>query len=198
MKSNSFQQFAGLSGILAGVAGFLYAVAFVVLKDPLLYSLLLALGGIFSAFALVGLYQSLRDTDTGWALAALVFSVIGATGASIHGAYDLSNAINPPDKNLASLADLPSQIDPRGLLTFGFAGIGLFFFAWLMSRNNKFPKMLTYLAYLVAALSVELYLARLIILTPANPLILIPVAITGFIANPAWYIWLGLTLRKGN
>lgn len=198
MKSNSFHSFAGLCAILAGVSGFLYAVAFVALQNPLLYSLFLTLVGIFSAFGLIGLYQSLRDTDAGWALGALIFAALGATGAAIHGAYDLSNAINPPDQNLANLANLPSQIDPRGLLTFGFAGIGLFIFAGLMSRNDQFPKLLTYLAYLVAALSVELYLARLIILAPTNLLILIPVLITGFVANPVWYIWLGLTLRKNN
>jgi len=198
MKSNSFERFAGLCAILAGLSGFLYAVAFVVLKDPLIYSLFLTLTGLFSVVALVGIYQRLRDTDAGYALLALIFGAIGTAGAAIHGAYDLANTINPPDKNLPNLADLPSQIDPRGLLTFGFAGIGLFFFAWLMSRSGKFPKALSYLGYLVAVLSVELYLARTIILAPTNLLILIPVLIAGFIANPVFYIWLGLTLRKSN
>jgi hypothetical protein len=198
MKSNSFQSFAGMCSILAGIAGFLYAIAFVGLQDPLLYSLFLMLCGILSVIAFVGLYEMLRDTDAGFALLALLFGSIGTAGAAIHGAYDLANAINAPDKNLANLANLPSQIDPRGLLTFGFAGMGLFLFAWLMKRSVKFQSALIYLGYLSAFLSVELYLARMVILVPTHPLILIPVLIAGFLVNPAWYIWLGLTLRRSN
>ena len=41
-----------------------------------------------------------------------------------------------------------------------------------------------------------LYLARLIILDPANPILLVPVLVTGFLVNPAWHIWVGLTLRQ--
>jgi hypothetical protein len=37
----------------------------------------------------------------------------------------------------------------------------------------------------------------LIIFNPANPLLLIPVLVTGFGVNPVWHIWLGLTLRRG-
>jgi hypothetical protein len=49
---------------------------------------------------------------------------VAALGAAIHGGYDLANLINLP-ASAAALPDLPSQVDPRGLLTFGVMGLGL-------------------------------------------------------------------------
>jgi hypothetical protein len=112
----------------------------------------------------------------------------------IHGGYDLANAINPPaSPNL----DLPSQIDPRGMLTFGVAGIGLLVFAWLMSRTGTFPRGLAYIGYIAGVLLLWIYLGRLIILQPTNLIIVVPALLAGFIANPAWYIGLGLALMRG-
>jgi hypothetical protein len=101
---------------------------------------------------------------------------------------------NPPDANLLSLANLPNQVDPRGLLTFGVAGVGLFVVAWLMGRGAQFPNGLGYLGYALAVLLVILYLGRLIVLQASSPLILVPAVLAGFLANPIWYIWLGITL----
>ena len=50
----------------------------------------------------------------------------------------------------------------------------------------------------MAALLVIIYLARLIILSPASPLLLGPVLLAGFVVNPLWYIWLGVTLWRGS
>jgi hypothetical protein len=36
----------------------------------------------------------------------------------------------------------------------------------------------------------------LIVLDAASPLVLLPAALTGFVANPAWYVWLGLVLLR--
>ena len=43
---------------------------------------------------------------------------------------------------------------------------------------------------------IVVYLGRLIVLTPSNPLVLLPAAVTGFIVNPLWYLLLGLSLRR--
>ena len=43
MKTRSFDKFGGTMAIFGAIAGFLYAVSFVVLKDPLLYALFLTL-----------------------------------------------------------------------------------------------------------------------------------------------------------
>jgi hypothetical protein len=96
-------------------------------------------------------------------LLGLGLGLAGALGAAVHGGYDLANAINPPLADAASAANLPSQIDPRGLLTFGVAGLALFFFAWLMGQAG-FSRGLSLLGSVLAALRVVTYLAR-----TANP-----------------------------
>jgi hypothetical protein len=192
-------RFGGWCAILAAIGGLLYAFAFVVISrsDPLLggrlSAMFLALNGLLAAGVMATLYERLRATYTTAALWALLLGGAGALGATIHGGYDLANAINPP----ASLnADLPNAVDPRGLLTFGVSGLALLVFAWLMRRDQRSPKGLVYLGFLLAALLVFIYLARLVVLTPASPILLIPVLLAGFVVNPAWYLWLGIVLLR--
>ncbi len=193
MKTKSFDSLAAWSAIFAAVFALLYAISFVVLQSDLLSALFLLLGGLSAAIVMTALYQRLRDTHASYALLAFVLSVGAAAGAMVHGGYDLSNALHPPATiNL----DLPSPIDPRGLLTFGLAGVGLFLVSWLMAHNRTFPKNLAYLGYLSAALMVILYLGRLVILQATSPAILLPAALEGFAVNPLWYLWLGVVLRR--
>jgi len=192
-QSSSFERFASLSAILAGVTGLLYSISFVLLKNDSLIALLLMLGGVFSTAVLVDIYNRLKETDATFALWSLLLSIAGAFGAIIHGGYDLANAINPTGANVA-LANLPSAIDPRGLLTFGVAGLGVFVMAWLMRRSGQFPRTLSYWGYLLSILLVMLYLGRLIILDPKNPIVLMDALLSGFIVNPVWYVWLGVVL----
>ena len=142
---------------------------------------------------LVAVYARLRETDASVALLALLLGVTGAIGAAIHAGYDLSNVLHPP---AAVNLDMPSQIDPRGMLTFGIAGLGLWAMAWLMLRGGQFPRGLGYLGYVTAVLLIVVYLARLIVLDASSPLVLAPAALAGFIANPVWYVWLGLSLWR--
>jgi hypothetical protein len=192
-QSSAFERFAGLSAIVAGITGLLYSISFVILKNDLLIALFLMSGGIFSTAVLVAVYNRLKETDATFALWAFFLSMAGAFGAIIHGGYDLANAINPTATNVA-LVNLPNAIDPRGLLTFGVAGLGLFVIAWLMGRGGQFPRGLSYWGYLLAALLVVLYLGRLIILDPKNPIVLVDALLSGFIVNPVWYVWLGIVL----
>lgn len=205
-QAPSFDQFAGGCTIAAGIINFLYAIAFVIIarSNPhlggLLSALCLLLSGLLVTTTVTVLYQRLRTVDASLALWALPLGLAGALGAAIHGGYDLGNAINPPaigSDLTANLASLPSQIDPRGLTTFGLMGLALFVFTGLMNRHSGFSKGLVYLGYVLAALFIILYLARLIVFNPANPLLLIPVLVTGFALNPIWHLWLGLTLRRG-
>jgi hypothetical protein len=184
----SFERFAGWMAVLAGVSGFLYSVSFIVLRDNLLSALFLLLGGLFSTPALTALYQRLRGTESGFALLGLLLTLSAALGSAIHGGYDLANTLHPP----ASLnTDLPNPIDPRGLLTFGVAGLGLWLLSWLMSQETQFPSGLAYLGFLSAILMIILYLGRLIILQATSIVIVIPALLEGFIINPLWYLWLG-------
>ncbi len=196
-QSSSFERFAGLCAILAGISGLLYSISFVLLKNDLLIALFLMLGGLFSTAALAAVYNRLKETDATFALWALLLSIAGAFGAIIHGGYDLANAINPPAVTVA-LASLPNAVDPRGLLTFGVAGLGVFGIAWLMGRSRHFPRGLSYWGYLLAVLLVVLYLGRLIILDPKNPVVLVDALLSGFIVNPVWYLWLGVVLWRAN
>ena len=189
----SFEKFAGWSAILAGISGFLYSISFIVLRNNLLSALFLLLGGLFSTAALTALYQRLRETESGFALLGLLLSLSAALGSAIHGGYDLANALHPP---ASPSTDLPNAIDPRGLLTFGAAGLGLFILSWLVTQNLSFPKGLAYLGYLSAILMIVLYLGRLIILEATSLAIVVPALLEGFIVNPLWYLWLGRTLAR--
>jgi hypothetical protein len=191
--NTAFERFVGWSAVLAGISGFLYSISFIVLQNNLLSALFLTLGSLFSIAALTGLYQRLRGTESGFALLGLLLSLGAALGSAIHGGYDLANTLHPP----ASLnADLPNPIDPRGLLTFGIAGLGLFLLSWLMTQEMRFPRNLAYLGILSSILMIILYLGRLIVLQATSLVIVIPALLEGFIVNPIWYIWLGRALMS--
>lgn len=193
IETARFEKFAGWSAILAGLSGFLYSISFIILRDNLLSALFLLLGGLLSTAALTALYQRVRETESGFALLGFLLSLSAALGSAIHGGYDLANALHPP---VSPNTDLPNAIDPRGLLTFGVAGIGLFILSWLIAQDRSFPKALAYVGYLSASLMIVLYLGRLILLEATNLAIVIPALLEGFIVNPLWYVWLGRSLIK--
>lgn len=194
--TTQYERFAGLAAILAGLVGLLYSVSFVVLQNNLLSAVFLLAGGLLSLVALVALFNRLAEADAGFALLGLMLAGVSALGAAIHGAYDLANAIHPPVE-AAGAAGLPNAIDPRGFLTFGLAGLAVLVAAVLMGRGGRFPNLLRLLTFVLSLLLLIIYLGRLIVLTPTSPLILAPAALTGFILNPVWYLWLGLELRQG-
>lgn len=194
--TTQYERFAGLAAILAGLVGLLYSVSFVVLQNNLLSAVFLLAGGLLSLVALVALFNRLAEADAGFALLGLMLAGVSALGAAIHGAYDLANAIHPPVE-AAGAAGLPNAIDPRGFLTFGLAGLAVLVAAVLMGRGGRFPNLLRLLTFVLGLLLLIIYLGRLIILDPTSPLILAPAALTGFILNPVWYLWLGLELRQG-
>lgn len=191
-RSASFERFAGVCAILSGVSGLLYAVAFVVLQNVLLSGLFLMLGGLLTSATLLAVYERLRKTDASFALLALVLGLAGSLGSTVHGGYDLANAVDPQ----AAISDLPNPVDPRGLLTFGVAGIALLVVAWLIRRGGSFPGGLGYLGYVSSILLLALYLGRLIVIDPESPLIVVPALLSGFVINPLFYLWLGLTLLR--
>jgi drug/metabolite transporter (DMT)-like permease len=127
LRSTSFEQLVGVCAVLAGVAAFLYTVAFDILQNDLLSGLFLMLTGLLSTAALVAVYERLSETDAIFALLRRL-GIGGALGSAVRGGYDLANVVNPPP----SVPDLPNPVDTRGLLTFGVAGIALFIVAWLL------------------------------------------------------------------
>lgn len=191
-QPRAFEEVGGVAALLAGLDGFLYAVAFIILKNAGVSALFLMLSGLFSLVALVALYSRLRRMDESAALLALLFGLAGALGALVHGGYDLATALHPP----ASVPALPNAVDPRGLLTFGVAGLGLCVFSWLIGRDHALPSGLGTLGYLAGLLLVVLYVGRLVVLDATNPVILVPAVLSGFLVNPVWYLWLGRTLLR--
>lgn len=192
----SFDRFAGVCGIVAGAASFLYSIAFVVLKEVTLYSILQLVGALASSAVLVALYMRLRSVEPGLSLWALLLAVTAALGSAIHAAYDLANATNPPKADVLDQNNLPNLVDPRGFLTFGVAGIAILGISWLMLRSRRFSASLAALGFALGVLLLVIWLGRLIILDAKSLAILVPAALAGFILNPAWYIWVGATLLR--
>jgi hypothetical protein len=203
MQGISYNRSAGTAAIIAGIGGPLYSVAFVILYvfgvapdlGFTLASLFLLLGGLLSVVVLIALYFNLREVEPAYAVLGLVLGVAGALGGAAHGAYDLANQLHPPSTDVLGAAGYPNMVDPRGLATFGLAGLGIFFLGQLMSRSPKFPARLGTLAIVFGVLNIVIYLARLIILTPTNPVVLVVAGVTGLVVSPVFYIWVGTRLR---
>lgn len=193
MKIN-FQKYASISAFGAAVSALAYAYFFVIAKDATMFSLFLMLIGLFGLKVAVYLYERLKDIDRGFAGIGAVLLIAGSLGSMVHGGYDLANALNPP---ASANLDLPSQVDPRGLLAFGLTGLGILKFSWLATKDKMFPRNFAFLGMASGILLVVVYLGRLIVLDPTNPILLYPVLIEGFIVSPLWYLWLGSILRKG-
>ena len=200
----AYERKAGTAAIAAGLGGIVYSVAFlggvVAGAAPQLgivvASVALMVGGILSVAVLVAIYRRLLDAAAAVGLLGLMLVAVGAMGAMVHGGYDLANVINPPVTDVLAEAELPHPIDPRGLLTFGITGLGLLVLMLQARRSAVLPANLAGLGALVGVLLIVVYLGRLIVLTPTNPVVAVPAALTGLLLSPAFYIWLGLELRR--
>jgi hypothetical protein len=190
----SVQRAAGWAAIASAALGVLYAVAFLILHRPALSAACLLLGALASTAVFVALQTRVSVASPPAAQWALLAATLGALGAMAHGGFDLANALHPP---AAANPDLPSAVDPRGLLTFGLSGLGTLAFAALLLRDRRTPRGLGWLGVLSAVLSVALYLGRLIVLDPASPVIALPALAEGFVVSPVWFAWLGIILMKG-
>ena len=154
-STSVYERFAGLCAVLAGVLTLLYSVSFILLINEPLSSFCLLANGLLASAVLVALYERVRAGNTSFALWALLLGLAGAIGSVLHGGYDLAAVLQP---HAAVDPNLPSAMDPRGLLTFGLTGLALALFSWLILESGQLPERLAYLGYLVAALQIILYL----------------------------------------
>ena len=195
----SFQSLVGIIAVAVGVGGLAYSIAFVIYLHSgsttaaKLTAVLLMGGGVLGIPVFVAVYERLRPAEPALALLALIFGVVASVGSAIHGGYDLANFINPP---AASTTGLPNAVDPRGLMTFAFAGVALLIVAWVIIRTAARPRGLGWLGFAGTVLLAIVYFGRLIILNPKRPGVLIAAVLSGFLVNPAWFVWLGLSLRR--
>ena len=200
----AYERDAGSAAIVAGLGGIVYSVAFlggvVAGWAPQLgivvASVALMLGAVLSVAVLLAVYHRLGGDDAAVGLFGLILVVVGAAGALAHGGYDLANAIHPPLTDVLGDTQLPNPVDPRGLLTFGASGLGLLVLALLARRAGTLPRGLATLGAVVGLLLVVVYLGRLIILTPTNPIVAAAAGLTGLVLSPAFYLWLGTELRR--
>jgi hypothetical protein len=191
----SFERLAGLAAIAGGVLTLLYSISFLILVNEPLSSFCLLANGLLGTAVMVALYERLRATEPSFALWALLLGLAGAVGSALHGGYDLAAVLHA---HAAVDPNLPSQTDPRGLLTFGASGLGLIIFAWLISRGTaELPKALGASGYVSAALQVILYVGRLTIFDATSLVIVVPAILAGFIVTPVFYVWLGVSLWRG-
>jgi hypothetical protein len=202
----AFEHFGSVCAAATALFGLLYSISFVIIArlNPavggLLSALFLLLGGLAGSAALTALYSRLLQSarvEPGFAFWGLLLGLVAAGGVIAHGGYDLANTIHPAAANLPALTDLPNPIDPRGLLTFGLAGLAMLVLNLLVRRDESFPTGLGLLGLALGILMIVTYLGRLIFLSPAHPLVIGPAVLAGFIANPLWYIWLAFSLRRG-
>jgi hypothetical protein len=196
--SESYRRFAGTTAYLVAVGGLAYSILFVIAvkgdsaaADTASWAILLV-GGILSTVVLVALYQILRETDPGFAMWGLLLGFVGAAGSIIHGGFELARVI-PSEVHVT----LPGNaVDPRGLLTFGLTGLGLVVLSTLIRRSAGLPTGLGTLGIALGLLLVLVYLGRLFIVDPNEPVLLGAAALAGVVAHPAFFVWLGRTLRR--
>ena len=202
--ARAYERDAGSTAIVAGIGGIVYSVAFlggvVAGWAPqlgiIVASIALMVGALLSVAVLIAVYQRLAGDSRAVGLIGLVLVAMGAAGAIAHGGFDLANAIQPPTIDVLADAGLPNPVDPRGVMTFALSGLGLLLLSALARGDRALPRGLATLGVAVGVLLVIVYLGRLIILTPTNPLVAVPAALTGLVLSPAFYIWLGLELRR--
>jgi hypothetical protein len=201
MRTTAFDRFGGMSAILLGIGGLIYAIlfAFVVAGSPSwvtgLWLTFLLVGGLLTTVVTVALYQRLRETDEGVALWALLLGFAAAIGGMVHAGFQLVSLTNP----ISGITTIGQRTptDPVGILRFGLAGVTLLILGWLIVRGAQFPRSLGYLAYFGGALLVFIYIGRLFdFITPVDKITLIPPFLYGFIVHPVFYVWLGRELLR--
>jgi hypothetical protein len=195
----TFERLAGAAAILVAAGGLVYSLSFVIYLEnearwsAYVQSLALLIGGVLTTAVFVALYERLRAVDPGFALWGLVLGLVGAVGSAVHGGYDLANLANAP---ASAPADLPNALDPRGLGTFALTGLALLLYSALGLRGGVLPRGLALLGAAAAALLVWVYIGRLTILDPKSAGVLPFAVLLGFVVNPVWYGWVGLTLMR--
>lgn len=185
-----FERLAGLSAIAAAVGGILYGLFFVVVGNTGVASALLMVGGLLSSVVIVALAWSLRSVNELAARWAVTVGVVASLLSVIHGGFDLANVIHPPLDNVLSLAEYPNQVDPRGLATFGLAGIAYLVLSTLAVGSTRYPRGLARIGQVLGVVMIIIYLGRLIILDPTNPVVRVAL-LAGVTANTIFFLWLG-------
>jgi hypothetical protein len=195
--SSPFFKLVGVSAILAAVVSVGYSITFALALrgaqgTELPSALLLMALGLLGIVVTVALYERLSNLDPGFALLGLVFGAVGGAGALIHGAHDLSRLVGPEQVPGGPV----NPVDPRGVLTFGLTALAILVFARLMAAGTYFPARLKWVGYALGAFLMLVYLGRLLVLDPNQPMLQLSAVLTGFVLGPIWNLWIGVVLIR--
>jgi hypothetical protein len=150
-------------------------------------------GGLIVTPVFIALHARLRASEPEFATLALVAGLIGAFGSSIHGAFDIAALAKPLSGKITTL---PSQIDPRGFLTFAVTGGALGLFGWLARRGGGMPRSLWPAGAAATLLLLVVYFGRLIAVDPNRNFIRFSAVIAGLVVLPAFYGIVARTLLR--
>jgi len=188
--TTTFRRFAGCTAIASAAASLLFTFAFtVVVQDGARWAqwlswTTLSLGALASVPVLTALYNRLGRSEPEFALVGFVLGVAGAVGAAIHGAFELSELANPSGPR----GDVPSGVDPRGVMTFAVTGFALALFGWLAIRTGGLPRRAGQWAIAAGVLLVVVYLGRLTVQDPKTNVIRVAALLSGLVLVPAFYL----------
>src|SRR5256885_1452473 len=188
----AFSRRAGFQAYLIGAFSLAYAVVFLgfVRRDPsdlnaaAVAAALLGGGGLSATIAVVATAARFFG-DARWWLTA-----VGVGYGLLSAAHGVTDAI----ANVQSLT-LPeiSPTDPRGLATFGLAGLWAFTLGLeAVAGNGSLPRNLGWLAVVCGIDLIVLYVATIAALE--GP-ILVSGGLASLILGPAFWIWTGRVLR---
>jgi hypothetical protein len=195
----AFRRFAGWAALCTATIGVVYTVTFALYVREGYHwaqwasAIALTAGGLLTTPVLVGLRARLGAAEPQFAGLALVIGLVGALGATIHGAYDVAVLAKP----VRASADLPSQIDPRGFLTFALTGVALGLFGWLALRTGALPRATGYAGIAATALLLVVYFGRLIVLDPNRDIVRIAAVVVGLVVLPAFYVGVARAFLSG-
>ncbi len=188
MDNASYWRIAASCGPIAAASIVVFTVAAVFQPGPVTIGLggaCLLVAGFASTVLIMGLAHRLESANSAFLQWAVLIAVIAAVGAMVHGGYRLGLALHPPP---VLPSDVPNDLDPRGLLTFGLGGLSILVLSWALQRMQATPAILTLAGYLSGAVLMAIYAGRLVFVYPSNRLMAVPAVIVGLVLLPAWYV----------
>ena len=156
-----------------------------------LASVSLLLSGLAGAIGMGGLYARLKGTGAPWLHLGLIVAGVACLASAAHGLGDIlaieewsdrwTTGIDAEQAAIRVAFDSPSPVDPRGLATFGLAGLVALLFAVVVRREHR------RLGTIGLVLGVDLVVLFLATLAGIDPLILLTGGAAALVLNPLWW-----------
>jgi hypothetical protein len=195
----TFRRIAGWAAVKAALLSVVFTVTFGLYVRKGYHwaqwtsSIALMLTAVVGVPVLVALYARVREAEPELAVIALVTGLLGVIGSTVHGAYDVAVLAKPVGKGAA---DLPSQLDPRGFLTFAVTGLALGLFGWLVLRTGAFPKLVGQSGLASFVVLWVVYFGRLITVDPHKNVIRVAAVLSGLVLVPVFYLLIARSLLR--